>query len=171
MPLTSLPQTSSLEETTPTSSEETTAPAAAVPTYRVCRIDECTGAAMKRENLCSTHVGERFKRWAADTAFRTDDYTPKRARLRDEEAETGTRHCGRCETFKDPSEFGKDKRAVDGLTNWCKKCRTEHEVARQRKRRHEAKQAKLAAEAAAQLDALITEGLAAADRDAAASAA
>lgn len=159
---------------TPTSLPQTPAPstpaAPAAVVRPTCRIEDCTAAPMKRETLCSTHVNERFKRWAAETNYRSSDYTPKRALLRDQEAETGTRHCGRCDTFKDPSDFGKDKRAVDGLTNWCKKCRTEHEVARQRKRRHEAKARAAAEQAAAELDAIITEGLAAADRDAASAA-
>lgn len=36
------------------------------------------------------------------------------------------KHCSKCDTWKDTSEFSKNRRAKDGLFSWCKKCATKN---------------------------------------------
>jgi len=35
------------------------------------------------------------------------------------------KHCNRCDTTKEETEFHKSKRSKDGLTHWCKECNRE----------------------------------------------
>lgn len=125
------------------------------PTPRTCT--RCNHyAATHGSNMCRNCRQTRFGTWAEATQYGTKDYRPLRADIREMEQDTGTKHCGACKRFRDPSMFGSDKRAKDGLTSWCKACRSERETRRQAKLRAEQK----LTTALAETDQLITEQLA-----------
>lgn len=67
--------------------------------------------------------------------YRTTPYYTAQALIRNEQ---GQKQCSKCKQWKSESEFGKKINSADGLSNICKSCQHDYDMARseQRKEKH-----------------------------------
>lgn len=85
------------------------------------------------QSACKVCQREQIRK--SKEKYRTTPYYTAQALIRNEQ---GQKQCSKCKQWKNESEFGKKTNSADGLSNICKSCQHNYDMARseQRKEKH-----------------------------------
>lgn len=87
------------------------------------------------QSACKVCQREQIRK--SKEKYRTIPYYTAQALIRDEQ---GQKQCSKCKQWKSESEFGKKANSADGLSNICKFCQHDYDMARSEQRKEKYRQ-------------------------------